>query len=350
MNNNIMGAAAPPVFPEAVGHVSHHDTFIKQLWSADIIKSLYDTTVLGAIANRRYEGEITKYGDTVNIRYEPDVQISTYVKDQRLTYEQPATQKTQLFIDKGFNWGVTHEDVDRKQMDLPYMQLVTEVAAQKLKIAVDEHVLKSIHAMAHPRNTGAGAGVRTRLYNLGSQIDPVHVVARRDMPTIYGLAGAAYGPNATAADVGSDGTATNPRCITRHFSIMSTVLTEQNVPSMGRYAIVSPAIVELLQNSELKDTDISGDAVSMARMGWKGRIFGFDVYESQLLADATGAGATNILAGTQLALTFASQLTNTETMRVSEAYGTIIRGLKVFGYKVVKPEALLSSYVRPNTN
>ncbi|MCH9662967.1 MAG: hypothetical protein K0U66_04830 [Gammaproteobacteria bacterium] len=348
MLNNIMGAAAPPVYPESAGHVSHHDTYIKQLWSADIIKALYDTTVLGAIANRRYEGEITKYGDTVNIRYEPDVQITTYVKGQNLRYEQPKTEKTQLFIDKGFNWGVTQDDIDRKQMDLPWMSVVTAVAAQKLQIAIDEHVLGSIHAMAHPKNTGTNAGIRTGLYNLGSQVAPVVVVARKDLPTVYKADGTAgYGTQTSAT---TDGTNQNPRSITRHISMIGTVLTEQNVPAMGRYIIVSPAIVELLQNSELKDTDISGDAVSMARMGWKGRIFGFDVYESQLLADATGAGATNILAGTQLALTFASQLTNTETMRVSETYGTIIRGLKVFGYKVVKPEALASSYVVPNTN
>ncbi len=185
--------------------------------------------------------------------------------------------------------------------------------------------------MTHPRNTGSGAGVNTGMYNLGTSTSPIFI-------------------NAKATGDGLGGSQGDERGIVRHITQMSAVLDEQNVPDEGRYLLATPAICELLINSELGEAYLSGDSTSMKRNGLMGRFGNFEVIKSQLLAKATGVGATNIMAGTKMGLTFAQQLTNTETLRVSETFGTVMRGLQVYGYKVVKPEAIASSYVVPILN
>jgi len=69
-----------------------------------------------------------------------------------------------------------------------------------------------------------------------------------------------------------------------------------------------------------------------------GMIDRFTVYMSHNLS--VSSGKFSIIAGHKMGFTFASQMTNMETIRSESTFGNIIRGLQVYGYKVVKPEAL----------
>ncbi len=321
------------VFAEAGGRPSHHDTAIPQLWSGKIVRSLYHTTILNVIANRDWEGEIRQGGDVVNIRKEPDVNVFDYVKGQPIPYETPSVSKIQLLINRSKGWAVTEDDVDRAQTDMKLMDLYAKAAGMKMSIAIDREVLASVGMDAHPSNQGNNAGVETAKYRLGTAMSPTYVKAR-----------IVEGTEATGA--GKD----TAKGIVRYITQLCTVLDQQNVPREGRYLIVTPEVEELLVNSELGDAYLSGDNVSMKRMGWTGRIGGFDVFKSQLMpyGDAiSGDRPVNILAGTKLGISFASQLMNTETLRPSGIYGSAMRGLNVYGFEVTKPEAILSGYVVP---
>ena len=119
-------------------------------------------------------------------------------------------------------------------------------------------------------------------------------------------------------------------------------------------------VAALIKRSDLKQAYLTGDSVTPLRNGKIGMIDRFTVYISNNLssvndlgADAatggTGANADkkawNIMAGTRDAISFASQITNVETLRSQTTFGNIMRGLNVYGYKVTKPEALVSAYV-----
>ena len=88
-------------FATSPGHPTYSGNFIPEIWSGKLVENFYDATVLGAIANTAYEGEIKNMGDTVNIRTTPDITLRTYVKGQSLTVENPDKAKLQLLIDKG---------------------------------------------------------------------------------------------------------------------------------------------------------------------------------------------------------------------------------------------------------
>ena len=97
------------------GHPQYTGNFIPEIWSGKLIENFYDATVLAAISNTAYEGEIRSMGDTVNIRTTPEITIQTYVKGQTLNVEQPDKPKLQLLIDKGEYFACIEDDVDEVQ-------------------------------------------------------------------------------------------------------------------------------------------------------------------------------------------------------------------------------------------
>jgi hypothetical protein len=100
----------------------------------------------------------------------------------------------------------------------------------------------------------------------------------------------------------------------------------------------------LIKKSELKDASLTGDSQSPLRNGRLGMIDRFTIYVSHNLK-VTSSTKYSIIAGTKMGFTFASQMTEMETIRSETTFGDIIRGLQVYGYKVVKPEALVESVV-----
>jgi hypothetical protein len=146
---------------------------------------------------------------------------------------------------------------------------------------------------------------------------------------------------------------------------MSATLDEQNVPEEGRWLIISPKDRNLLMQSNIAQAYFTGDQSSVIRTGKIGMLDRFSVYVSNLLPhgttskatvaglSATSTGATlsgakprrMMVAGTKHACAFASQIAKTEPLRNQTDFGDIVRGLAVYGRKVVKNEALVTALV-----
>ena len=125
---------------------------------------------------------------------------------------------------------------------------------------------------------------------------------------------------------------------------MGQVLDEKNIPEEGRFIVLSPEFISMLKQSELRQAYLTGDSTSPLRNGQVGVVDRFKVFTSNMLykpASGTDAGYTHVLAGHPKATCFASQFTNTETVRLESTFGDGIRGLKVYGSQVVVPDALV---------
>jgi hypothetical protein len=182
-----------------------------------------------------------------------------------------------------------------------------------MKIAIETDVYENVYADADSSNKGATAGAKSGSYDMGYTAHPVKL----DEDSILEF----------IVDCGS-------------------VLDEQNVPGSGRWIILPPMYVGMLKKSDIKDASAMGDSVSVIRNGLVGRIDRFDVYTSNLLYSLTDTTLCwHVLAGHPSALTFAAQMTNMESLRAESTFGSLVRGLNVYGYKVVKPEALVDAYV-----
>ena len=302
-------------YPVAQGEPSYSGTYIPEVWSSKMLIKFYEGTVLTEVTNTDYEGEITDYGDKVQIRTVPDITINDYEKGQNLAVQRPTSANITLLIDKGKYFNFECKDLDKKQSDLPFVNKWAEDASNQMKIAIETDVFGDVYADAAAGNKGATAGVKSSSYNMGVSGTPL-VVTKENAVDIL-------------VDAGS-------------------CLSEYDVPETDRFVIIPVWYYNLLEKSDLKDASMTGDDVSPLRNGLVGMISGMKCYKSNLL-DTTVDGAYsvyNIMVGHITAITFATQLTKSEVIRNQNDFGDLTRSLQVFGYKVIKPESLVHVYAR----
>ena len=307
-------------FPVSPGRPNYSGNFIPELWSSKLIVNFYDATVLAAISNTDYEGEIRQFGDTVNIRTTPEITIRDYVKGQTLQVENPDKPKIQLLIDKGEYFACVEDDVDKVQSDIALMDTWSKDASERMKIKIDQRVLTDLLPDIDALNKGATAGRISGTYNLGTTSSPLTVT--------------------------KDG-ASSTTSVVDLLVDMGTVLDEANAPEQDRFVVIPAKMAGLIKKSELKDASLTGDNMSVIRNGRLGMIDRFTVYVSHNLRRSGSGSSTqfSIIAGHKMGFTFASQMTNMETIRSESTFGNIIRGLQVYGYKVTKGEALSEAVV-----
>lgn len=284
--------------------------FIPQVWSGKLVEKLYARTCFAEIANTNYEGEIRGQGDTVEIRTTPSIVINDYQIGGGLSYEKPTSDKVELRIDQAKYFAFEVNDVDAYQADIKLMDNWSDDAGQQMKIAIDTQILGDVYADVAAENAGAAAGVKSGSYNLGEAGAPVAITKDNIMDVIV--------------DCGS-------------------VLDEQNVPDDQRYIILPAWMNGMLKKSDLRDASAMGDNDSVFRNGKVGQLDRFSVYVSNSMSVVTDATttrkATNVMFGHKKALTFASQMTNMETLPNPQDFGKLIRGLNVFGYEMIDPKA-----------
>jgi hypothetical protein len=245
------------------------------------------------IANTNWEGEIKGQGSKVQIRVRPTISVGDYSVNSNVTYQSLQDDKIELLIDKAKYFAFKLDDVDAAQSDIAILNEATQDAAIQMKIAVETQVFGSVYADA----TNSLSTLTMDKTNVLDWIIDAEVK-----------------------------------------------LDEDNVPTNNRFVIIPPKAAGYIQKSDLKNASITGDTKSVLRGGmWNGRlgeIAGFTVYVSNCLASS---GTTfQCFAGQKDAITFASQITKTETVRLQDTFGDAVRGLTVYGFKVVKPEGLVS--------
>ena len=309
------------VFPVAPGHPNYGSDgtskFIPQIWSTKLVVKFYKATVFGEISNTDYEGEITKYGDKVNIRTTPDTVIKDYVKGQKLVYDAYESANVELTIDKGKYFAFTVDHVDKRQADIKFVDKWSEDASQQMKIKIDSSVINTIYASVHAKNKGTTAGAVSSSYDMGAATAPVGLTKANILDKIV--------------DMGS-------------------IMSEQDVPEDGRWIVFPTWAMNLLKKSDIKDASLTGDGTSSLRNGRVGMIDTFTLYSSNNytgVADTVGGvGVTayHILFGHRAATTFASQMTEMDTLKNPDAFGDLIRGLNVYGFSVIKGEAMGDCY------
>jgi hypothetical protein len=312
---------------------TYASTLIPTLWAGKMNVKFYQNTCLSEVTNTDWEGEIKAMGDKVVINNIPDVTVSDYVAGTGLTYATPVPSKVEMNIDKAKSFSINVPDVYEVQAKPKLLGMYTDQGAIQSKIAIENDVFFASYNGGVAANKGATAGVKTGAYNLGTDAAPIAVAG-----------------SATA--------------LLNAILAMAAVLDEQNVPSEGRFLMLSPFDRMVLMNSDLKQVQITGDSASMLRTGKIGMIDRFNVYVSNLLPQgnlnrvvvsgltdpATGGTNTSakrrtVLAGHKSAITFASQFSKVEDLPNPNDFGRLVRGLNIYGSLVAKPEALALALV-----
>lgn len=296
------------------GHPQHSGVLIPEVWSGKLLVEFYKATCFNHIANHDYEGEISNMGDKVKIRTTPHAQVLDYQKGQTLLKQRLQSSVVELDIDQAKYINLAVEDVDRLQSDIDFITDWADSASLDLRIKIDRSVLQGIVPDAHADNKGASAGADSQNIDLGSSGAPFEQTRANIIDTII--------------DAG-------------------TVLDEKDVPIEDRFIVAPPWWVSMIQKSDLKDASLSGDARSMQRTGVIGEINNFTIFRSRNLLTTADSGdtVTSVLFGQKSALTFAAQVTKTQgPIDSQDSFEQFYRILTVFGYKVIKSEALGELY------
>lgn len=268
--------------------------FVPEIWSKKLQTRFYSTTVLSDITNNDYEGEIRNAGDKVNIRIPPAITVADYdPMSPSITYEALGENVLELLVDKAKSYAFKVDDVLGAQSDINLINEATQDAAEKMKIAIDTQVLAAMSTAAT------------------TSID--------------------------LTDIGTDTTVTKNNVLDLILRA-GQELDELSVPETGRWIVLPPSAITALKSSDLKDASLAGDAQSILRNGRVGQIDRFTVYSSNLLPSNASSEKVAI-AGTKAFMSFASQFVKTETIRLESQFGDGVRGLQVYGFKAIHPDA-----------
>jgi N4-gp56 family major capsid protein len=273
--------------------------FIPDLWSARLLVGLRKAAVAGNLVNRDYEGLIKRQGDSVKITSINDVTIGSYTVHTDITVEDIDDATRSLLIDQAKYFAVELDDVE---------------AAQHVK--------------------GGGSPLAQAVDNAAYQL--------RDVADAAILAAMTTATQGTGNDLGTVAIHTTKQNLYDAIVDLGVTLDEDNVPSEGRWVVVSPSVHGRLQ--KLDSFIAAGDAkgASTRGNGFIGQVAGLDIYKSNNLPAVTDVAATGgfALAGYRGATTFAEQIVSVEAARMEKRFADMVKGLHVYGVKVVRPTGL----------
>lgn len=305
--------------PAAMGMPQYSGNFIPEIWSGLLQVKYYAASIFPGIANTKYEGEIKQQGDLVKIRTRPDIVISDYIKGMNLDIQHPDNPLIEFQIRKAKYFNFICDEIDRHQSDINLMHEWSQDAGQQMRVSIDALGLGDVYADANSDNSGTTAGADSGGYNLGASGSAVTITKANVLDYIF---------------------------------YMMACLDEQNVPEQGRWWALPNWMNLKLKLSDLKDVSMTGDSTSTLRHGRVGGLDGAVIHKSNQIKSVLSGGTKYYypMAGHKDAITFASQMTKMETLKTERTFGSLVRGLNVFDYSVIKDEALVTGYVTKGTN
>jgi len=297
--------------------------FLPSIYSKKVLNFFRKASVVEAITNTDYAGEISAYGDSVKIIKEPVISVSDYTRGSDTTATKLTDQELTLVVDSAKAFKFIVDDIETNMSHVNFKEVATSSAAYALRDSYDAAVIASMFS-----------GVSTS--------SPDHALGA-DAAAATQTMGQHQGGSNSIDLTGSDGTGTDPLDV---MAFMAKLLDEQSVPEEGRWFVAPPSFYnELSQSgSKLLSVDFNAGQGSIRNgLVSSGKLRGFDMYKSNNVAAASTATG-KILAGHISSTATAQTIISTEVLRDPSSFGDIVRGLHVYGAKVLRPEALVSAF------
>ena len=294
--------------------------FLPKIYSKKVLNFFRKASVVEAITNTDYSGEINAYGDSVKIIKEPVITVYTYERGADVTKTALTDQETSLVVDTANAFKFIVDDIETSMSHVNFKEVAASSAAYALRDAFDEGVIATMFA-----------GV--------SASSPNHILGSDNATDL--AAGTFDGTG--NLDIGFGSSEHDPIDVLSH---MARLLDEQDIPEEGRWFLAPPSFYEQLgqSSSKLMSVDFNAGQGSIRNgLVSSGKLRGFDMYKSNNVAAPSNA-AGKILGGHMSSTATAQTLTSTEVLRDPDSIGDICRGLHVYGAKVLRPEAMVSAF------
>jgi len=296
-----------------------NEFFVPEIFSKKIQNFFRKSSVIEAITNTDYAGEISAFGDTVKIIKEPSITVAAYTRAASTTKQYLTDQELSLVINKANSFKFIVDDIEEKLSHVNWASIGASSAAYTLKDTMDSEVL-----------TAMFAGV--------SASTPDHILGGDGS----GSAAASF-TGANPIDMGHASGEITPLAV---MARMGRLLDDSQIPEDGRWFVAKPEFYEELAStdSKLMSSDYNqGDGGVRNGLVASGSIRGFKMYKSSNVPAATNAGG-QVLAGHMSSTATAQSILNIETLRDTDTFGDIVRGLHVYGRQVLRDDALVKAF------
>ena len=306
--------------------------FAPEIFSQKVLKFFRRASVVEDITNTDYAGEIENFGDTVRIIKEPTVTVSSYTRGSVVNAQDLADDQITMVVDNANAFAFKIDDIEERHSHVNFEALATSSGAFALKRKYDANVLQAISdgaGIAGADDASLSGGLTTTNSALGTASSPINV---------------------ETDDAGIN-----------LMLLMARTLDDQSVPEENRWFVAPPIFYEKMfqAGNKIAEVQVTGDASSPLRNGlvMNGTLAGFRCYKSTALNStagtdqvtltgvATDASENIILAGHMSSTSTASHIAKTEVVRSTESFSDVIRGLHVFGRKVLRPEAVVRGVI-----
>ena len=306
--------------------------FAPSIFSQKVLKFFRRASVAEDITNTDYTGEIENFGDTVNIIKEPTLTVTAYQRGSVVNPQDLADDQITMTVDQANAFAFKIDDIEERHSHVNFEALATSSGAFALKRKFDANILQAMSdgaGIAGADDASLSGGLTTTNSALGTASAPINV---------------------ETDDAGIN-----------LMLLMARVLDDQSVPEENRWFVAPPIFYEKMfqAGNKMAEVQVTGDGSSNLRNGLAtpGTLAGFRCYKSTALNStagtdqvtlsgvATDASENVILAGHISSTSTASHIAKTEVVRSTESFSDDVRGLHVFGRKVLRPEALVRGII-----
>ena len=294
--------------------------FLPKVYSKQVLNFFRKASVAEAITNTDYAGEISNFGDTVRIIKEPSITVYQYERGQDVTATKLTDAEVSLTVDTANAFKFIVDDIETNMSHVNWCDVATSSAAYALRDAFDE-------------------GVIATMFSGVASSSPNHILGSDNATD---LASGTFDGTGNL-DIGFGSNEHDPIDVLSH---MARLLDEQNIPEEGRWFLANPEFYEVLvqSSSKLLSVDYNAGQGSIRNgLVSSGKLRGFNMYKTNNIASTTNA-AGKCIAGHISSTATAQTITSTEVIRDPDSFGDIVRGLHVYGSKVLRDGALVSAF------
>ena len=347
-------------FPSASGYGNlPNGNFSPVIYSKQVQLAFRKSSVVEDITNNDYFGEIANMGDSVKIIKEPEVSVQAYARGTQITAQDLDDEDFTLVVDQANYFAFKIDDIEAAHSHVNFMSMASDRAAYRLRDQYDQDVLGYLSGFSQSAKHSSPDTVRTTFPGTKA----VSTAGSDELLSSMKLSRPSFG-NLTSAGSTGDSIPLSPRfpgqtavstTLVSPLTViarMGRLLDQQQVDTNGRWLIVDPVFIEMLkdEDSRLLNSDFGGSGLQNGLI--LNNLHGFRVYSSSNLPKVgTGPGTTGasaqssnygvIVAGHDAAVASAQQITKTESYRDPDSFADIVRGMHLYGRKILRPEAIV---------
>ena len=334
--------------------------FSPVIYSKQVQLAFRKSTVVGDITNSDYFGEIANQGDTVRIIKEPEISVKPYARGTQVTAQDLDDEDFQLVVDKANYYAFKMDDIEEAHSHVNFMQLATDRAAYRLADQYDQEVLAYLSGYKQTSLHSKGDAVNTTVNGSKSVTTAGSDELLSSMKLNRGSFISGGGDNSIPIEnqlPGLTSVSTDSVTPMQIINRMGRLLNQQQVDTQDRWLVIDPIFMEQLsdENSKLMSADYADASVKNGLV--LNNLQGFRVYVSSNLPEVdSGSGGADrkvstaqntdfgvIVAGHGSAIATAEQLSKTETYRDPDSFADIVRGMHLYGRKILRPEAIVTA-------